>query len=179
MERPLQRLIVVTGLPGTGKSSIAEAIGESLGIPVFAKDWLEAALLRAGVAQTPASQRVVGYAGYELLSTLAERQLRLGQSVILDSVASTESIRDAWRTLASSYSARWRVVECTCSNLALHRKRLGSRTRDIPGWQELEWAEVERVQSYYALWREDRLILDAVVPLTTNVDRALRYVQEA
>jgi len=121
----------------------------------------------------------VGYAGYELLSTLAERQLRLGQSVILDSVASTESFRDAWRTLAASYNARWCVVECICSNLALHRERVGSRIRGIPGWQELVWAEVERVQGYYAPWREERLILDARTPLTTNVDLALRSAQEA
>ena len=175
MERPPQRLIVVAGLPGTGKSSIAEAIGESLGVPVFAKDWLEAALLRSGVDRTLASPQVIGYAGYELLTTLAERQLRLGQSAILDSVASTKTIRDAWRTLASRCSARWRVVECICSDQTLHRGRLGSRIRGIPGWQELEWEEVERVQSYYAPWQEDRLILDAVEPLNTNVDLALRY----
>ncbi len=168
MERPLQRLIVMTGLPGTGKSSIAEAVGRALGTPVFAKDWLEAALRRTGLAQVAETAHLLSSAGYELLSTLAERQLRLGQSAILDSVASTESIRTIWRTLATRYGAGWYVVECALS-----------RERGIPDWPELDWSDVERVQGFYAPWQEERLILDASCPMTTNIDRALRYVLEA
>jgi predicted kinase len=171
MERSLQRLIVMAGLPGTGKSCIAEAVGRELGCPVFAKDWLEAALRRAGLAQASEASHLLGYAGYELLSALAERQLRLGQSAILDSVASTASIRAIWRTLATTYGAGWYVVECTCSDVELHRERLLSRERGIPDWPEVDWSEVERVQRYYAPWQEERLILDASCPMTTNIDR--------
>jgi predicted kinase len=179
MERSLQRLIVMTSLPGTGKSSIAEAVGRELGCPVFAKDWLEAALRRSDLAQISETAYLLGYAGYELLSTLAERQLRLGQSAILDSVASTQSIRTIWRTLATTYIAGWYVVECTCSDMALHREPLLCRERGIPDWPEVDWSEVERVQRYYAPWQEERLILDASCPMTTNIDRALRYVLRA
>jgi len=175
----MQRLIVMTGLPGTGKSHIAEAVGRELGIPVFAKDWLEAALRRSSLAQESGTDHLLGYMGYELLSALAEGQLRLGQSAILDSVASTESIRDSWRALAAVYGASWCVIECTCSDAALHRERLCSRRRDIPDWPELDWSEVERVQSYYAPWQEEHLILDAICPLATNIDRALRYMLQA
>ncbi|MCG8348979.1 MAG: adenylyl-sulfate kinase [Chloroflexales bacterium] len=38
--------IVFTGLPGAGKSRVAEALERALNIPVFAKDWLEAAIRR-------------------------------------------------------------------------------------------------------------------------------------
>ena len=41
------KLIIFSGLPGTGKSALAEAVGRRLGLPVFAKDCLEATLLRA------------------------------------------------------------------------------------------------------------------------------------
>ena len=43
------KLIIFSGLPGTGKSRLAEAVGRALAIPVFAKDWLEATLLRSGL----------------------------------------------------------------------------------------------------------------------------------
>src|SRR5512139_2580399 len=135
------QLIVFAGLPGTGKSSIAEAVARELSIPVFAKDWLEATLIRCELK--PAENGPpLGWAGYQLLTTLAERQLQLGQSVILDSVASTVSIRAEWRALAQAYQAEWHVIECTCSDIATHRDRLGGRQRGIPGWHELDWSEV-------------------------------------
>jgi len=167
--------IVFTGLHGAGKTSIAEAVARELSIPVFAKDWLEATLIRCEL-HPPDNGLGLGSAGYQLLTTLAERQFRLGQSVILDSVASTLSIRAEWRALAQIYQAEWRVIECICSNEAAHRDRLGVRQRGIPGWHELDWSEVERVRAYYAPWDEERLILDAVNSLPENIALALRYL---
>jgi predicted kinase len=161
------KLIIFSGLPGTGKSTLAETMGRDLGIPVFAKDWLEAALLRNGLnpvveGNPPRS------VGYELLTVLAERQLMLGQSVILDSVAGSQNIRSTWCRLSEQYAADWRVIECVCSDESVHRARLKDRRRDIPGWHELEWSEVERVRQYYLPWEEEHLILDMVQSLDEN-----------
>jgi predicted kinase len=169
------KLIVFSGLPGTGKSSIAEAAARELAIPVFAKDWLEATLRRNEL--TGSDEKPLGYAAYELLTTLALRQLQLGQSAILDSVASPQPVRAEWRKLADSFGAAWCVVECICSDEAIHRSRLDVRQRGIPGWHELDWSEVERVRAIYSPWSENRLVLDAVNPLAENIQTALRYVR--
>jgi predicted kinase len=71
------KLIIFSGLPGTGKSTLAEAVGKALEIPVFAKDWLEAALLRSGLRPTSADKSL-GYAGYELLTVLAKAPAHAG-----------------------------------------------------------------------------------------------------
>ncbi|HET9905693.1 MAG TPA: ATP-binding protein [Anaerolineales bacterium] len=127
----MMKLIVFSGLPGTGKSTLAESLAKTLGIPVFAKDWLEASLLRSELTPSIA-EKPLGFAGYDLLTTLAQRQLKLEQSVILDSVASTETVRKAWRALADQYKAGWRVIECICTDESLHRSRLQLRERRIP-----------------------------------------------
>ena len=171
------QLIVFAGLPGTGKSSLAEAVGRQLSIPVFAKDWLEGVLVRCELRPKAENAPGLGFAGYELLTTLADRQLRLGQSVILDSVASTVAIRAQWQDLAARHSAAWRVIECLCSDEAEHRSRLDRRVRGIPGWHELDWGDVQRVAGYYAPWQEPRLVLDAVRPLADNNAAALRYLE--
>ena len=131
------KLIIFSGLPGTGKSTLAERLGKDLSIPVFAKDWLEATLLRNGLKPSD-ENRSLGFAGYEVLTILAERQLMLSQSVILDSVAGSLTIRDTWHQLAIKFGADWRVIECICSDEALHLARLKERKRNIPGWHELE-----------------------------------------
>ena len=170
------KMILFSGLPGTGKSTLAEAIGRQLGIPVFAKDWLEASLLQSGLASN-SDLKLLGFAGYELLTVLAERQLMLNQSVILDSVASRQTIRDNWFHLAEQYGAERRVIECICSDEVLHRSRLERRQRNIPGWHELEWAEVETVKQYYPRWEEDHLVLDMVNSLGQNLFKAREYCE--
>ena len=170
------KLIVFSGLPGTGKSRLADALGKHLGFPVFAKDWLEVVLLQNGLR--PAQDgKSLGYVGYELLTTLAEHQLMLGQSAILDSVASIQKIRDAWKSLAGKYLAEWRVIECISSDETIHRKRLLTRERNIPGWHELEWSEVERVKEYYVPWQIDHLVLDMVHPFEENLFKAKAYCE--
>ena len=170
------KMIVFSGLPGTGKSMLAETLAKHLRIPVFAKDWLEASLLRSGLAPT-VSEKPLGFAGYDLLTTLSECQLMLGQSVILDSVAGTGTIRKTWRQLAKQYKANWLVIECFCSDETLHRLRLQTRNRNIPGWHELIWSDVESVKQHYAVWEEERLILDMVHPFEENYAKAKAYCE--
>ena len=170
------KMILFSGLPGTGKSTLAETIGRQLGIPVFAKDWLEASLILSGLGSKDDLKRL-GFAGYELLTVLAERQFILNQSVILDSVASTQNIRTKWYQLAKQYGAERRVIECICSDESLHRARLKDRRRNIPGWHELEWTDIEKVKQYYPAWEEERLVLDMVHSVDENVARARSYCE--
>jgi len=162
--RARSRLIVFAGLPGTGKSTLADEAAALLGCPLFAKDQLEAALRRSGIGADANS----GWAAVELLTTLASEQVRRGQSAILDTVATFERMRVPWRALAREYDAHLQIVECVCSDEALHRARLAGRRRGIPGWPELTWADVLAVRSRYEPWSDPRLILDAAQPLAAN-----------
>jgi predicted kinase len=166
------RLIIFAGLPGTGKSALAEAAGRRLDIPVFAKDWIEAALWRSGIGREMNS----GWVSYDLLTALAESQLRLGGSAILDSVATFEKFRQGWRELAAQYHAGFRAVECVCSDETLHRARLSGRRRGIRGWPELGWAEVQRVRERYELWTTAHLAVDAVNSLEANAQVVMDYL---
>lgn len=170
------KLIVFSGLPGTGKSTLAEAVGRRLSTPVFARDWLEAALLRSELVPSD-PHRPLGSAGYQLMTTLAERQLSLEQSAILDSVASTQTIRETWKHLSKKYHASWIVIECICSDETFHKMQLARRKRQIPGWHELDWEEVEKVRKYYSPWQEERLVLDLTDPFEENLARAIAYCE--
>jgi diadenosine tetraphosphate (Ap4A) HIT family hydrolase/predicted kinase len=158
-------LVVFSGLPGTGKSTLADAAAEWLQAPVFVKDELEATLWRSGIRREGNS----GWAGYELLTTLARGQLSRSQTAILDSVATTEQIRMPWRALSAEYAMPMRIVETMCSDAAIHRARLSVRRRGIPGWPELTWEDAVQVAARYEPWPEEHLVLDAIQPLADNL----------
>jgi predicted kinase len=165
-------LVVVAGLPGTGKSTVAAGVGAHLDCPVFAKDVIEASLWRSGVGAEQGSWQ----AAEDLLTTLAAAQLDQGQSAVLDTVAGREASRTAWHTVAEQRDSPFVVVECVCSDLALHRTRIEGRARGIPGWYELTWDDVQRSRQKYEPWAQDRLVLDAVDPASQNLDAALTYI---
>ena len=76
-----QQLIVFAGLPGSGKSTVAEGLSRSLSIPLFSVDPIEAAMWRGGLARAE-----TGIAAYGVAIALADEHLRLGHSVIVDAV---------------------------------------------------------------------------------------------
>jgi predicted kinase len=168
-------LVVVGGLPGTGKTTIADELAVQLACPVFNKDRIEASLWRDGVTAEQDSWSVAEH----LLTTLASEQVRRGQSAILDTVARRSESRAAWRAIALETGAEFRLIECVCSDRGLHRARIEGRRRGIPGWYELSWDDVETVRARSEPWGDERLVLDAVNPVRANVADVLRSLGRA
>lgn len=167
------RLVVLSGVPGTGKSTLADAVGRAAGIPTFSADWLLGALTPFGGYHLP---DLLGTAE-ELLTTLAFRELTEGRSAILDAPGEDVVTRDRWRSLAAARGAGLRVVVCVCSDPVLHRQRVEGRHRGIPGWHDAgDWQDVRRRLDSFRPWEGEALIVDAVQPLDRNVEAVLKHL---
>ncbi|MCM2416283.1 AAA family ATPase [Streptomyces sp. RKAG290] len=94
----------MAGLPGAGKSSVAEALARRLAAPVVSVDPIEAAMWRAGVARN----QPTGLAAYVVAEAVAGGVLALGQTVIADAANAVEAAREQWRSLAVVMASRWR-----------------------------------------------------------------------
>ncbi len=161
-----------SGLPGTGKSTFAVEAARRLQSPLYSKDELHGTLARSGMGYDRA-----GWMSYEVMSLLAENQLKLGQSAILDSVTAYERLRASWWDLAKRHQARFLPVECICSDPALHRQRLEERQRGVRGMRELEWLDVETVAAQFEPWSIDRLVLDSAQPLAKSLTTLWAYLE--
>jgi predicted kinase len=165
-------LIVLSGLPGSGKSAVAQALGRRLPAPVVSVDPIEAAMWRAGISRTEPT----GLAAYLVAETVADEILALGQPVIVDAVNGVEPARNQWRSLAQRWAVPLRVLETVCPDPQLHRARLEARTRDIAGFPEPTWESVERSREEYEPWTEPHLVLDSTTDLAANLAKTLDYV---
>lgn len=171
-ERP--QIIAFAGLPGAGKSTLAEALARVSQTPVFAADWLMGALKPYRVFDGMEEPTYLAlYDG--LVESLVARQLLLGQSAITDSVINDGTAERLGR-LAAEHDAELRVVECVCSDVELHRSRVEGRKRNIPNWHEIDWDHVERMRTEFPPLTVDRLTVDAVDSIEANLDRVRDYL---
>jgi predicted kinase len=149
----LPTLVVFGGLPGVGKTTIASRLAAEAGAVFLRIDVIEMALHDEGV-------EVEGQ-GYAVAYGLAESNLRLGLTVIADSVNPIPLTRDAWRAVAARAGAALVEVEVICSDLAEHRRRVENRVTDLPGFVPPTWAEV--LGSDYQARDDGRLVIDTAV----------------
>lgn len=171
------RLVLITGVAGTGKSTLAEAAADMLGAAVLGWDWVMASLTRFDAVQRAlkaGSRQQYVEVGWGVLCNLATAQLRHGRSVVLDGVGRDLEI-DLVRKVATDATARMLVVTTGCSDADVHRARVEGRDRGIPGWHELEWSDVAAARERWEPPPDADLHLDAADPLASNVDR-LRHL---
>jgi predicted kinase len=145
-------LIVFSGLPGTGKTSIARELARQMPATYLRIDTIEQALRSCGTLPQIMEE------GYAVAFRVAEDNLKLGSAVIADAVNAVELAREAWIDVARRKNVRLTNVEVICSDEREHRRRVETRASDIadlvpPTWQEVKDRE-------YHAWRQPRIIID-------------------
>lgn len=163
-------LIVVSGLPGCGKSTLAEAISRELRAPVLSVDPIESAMLRAGVA--PSFE--TGLAAYLVAETCADAFLRDGLDVVVDAVSGVEPARAMWRELAACHGVPLRVIVCELEPGEVTR-RLAARDRGLASGEPSADARAARAAEWTD-WQEPHLVVDSSEPTEANVGRALSWL---
>lgn len=176
-------LIVVTGLPCTGKSTIAEALARHLGLPLFSVDPIVTVMWRysldpdqADIA-APLGGRPTVQAGYDIAANLASEHLGRGSSVIVDAVSPQDWARQPWYKAAADHQARIVVIECICSNEDLHRSRTEKRLRNMPGMPEITWEVVLQRKTDFEPWVLPHLVLDSIRSPEDIFKEALDYIE--
>ncbi|QIK68383.1 AAA family ATPase [Nocardioides sp. HDW12B] len=161
-------MIVLSGRPGTGKTTIAREIARRLGACYLRVDAAETALARVGVE--------VGVGGYAVVHELAVSNLLLGSTVVVDAVNPVAEARASWRDAADRAEARLVNVETALPDPEEHRRRVESRTADIPGHVVPSWEDVEHGEwQPWDVQRDgDRLLVD-----TTDTASATAQVLDA
>lgn len=162
-------LIIVGGLPATGKSAVAGALARALGLAYVRIDSIEQAIIQSSRLRQP-----LGEVGYRVGCSVAADQLRHGTSVVVECVNPLGVTRDAWRAVGRDHDVTVVEVELVCSDHDEHRRRAESRHVDIPGLVLPSWQQI--LDRGYEPWNRDHLIIDTAAQ---SVDAAVTTIRNA
>ena len=147
-------LYIFSGLPGTGKTTLSSALARVLKATYLRVDVVEQAMRVAG--KTPE-----GPEGYIVCYAIASQNLQLGLDVIADTVNPIKITRLAWRNVAESLGIPYVEIEVICSDNNEHRRRVETRTADIPDFILPTWEQVRNRE--YDVWDRDHIIIDTAL----------------
>jgi predicted kinase len=150
----MPRLIVLAGLPGTGKSTLARELSRRIGAVWLRIDTIEQAIRACGVIQDDDLKD----AGYRAAQAAALDNLRLSRDVIADCVNDIQAVRDGWRQTARAAAAEIAWLEILCTDPTEHRRRVETRISDVPGLALPDWEAV--IGREYHAWDRERVVVD-------------------
>jgi predicted kinase len=165
-------VVQMHGEPGSGKSTIARALGPRIDAVVLDKDVIKAALLRAGIAEPQAAP-----GAYEVFFAQARAFVRMAHAVILDNPVYWESAERHWLDISAVAGSPAILIECVCGDRDELMQRL--RTREIVESQPRAPLDLTRHPGSTPTAFQPRLVLDTMRPLGALVDDAVAYVRNA
>jgi predicted kinase len=132
-------------------------------------DPVEDAMLAAGFP----SGWATGVAAYEVVRAMAETNLTLGHSVVVDAVNDSVPVRQTWLTAAQRTGATLRFVVLSVTDETEHRRRLEGRSRGLAHLPEPTWEEVRALTDAFAPWSGEHETVSADPPVSEVVRSVL------
>lgn len=177
------QLIQMSGVPGSGKSTIARALGERFDLVVLDHDVTKSAILNTGLAD-----KAAGRASYEVIKALAEQWLNDGRTVLIDSPCIYPELLEFGERLSRRVGVAYRYIECQVQDLDLLHTRLAGRDampsqiRSLDGDVEISDGVWRPARDTFEQWRLNAarpsasLVLDTTRSAESCIEAACAYI---
>ncbi|UCG09823.1 MAG: ATP-binding protein [Dehalococcoidia bacterium] len=163
--------IVVSGLPGTGKSYFCGKLAERLHFVILESDVLRRALFPSPRYGPTESRRL-----FQAIHLLIEGLLKRGMSLILDATNLSERYREHLYSIADHLDVRLILVKVEAPPDVV-RGRLKVRQEDPQRKSDADWGVYQKMRSSVEkIWR-NHYVVDTSWDITPVLDKIVRAVR--
>jgi len=120
------KLILINGLPATGKTTISKRLGDELDIPVISKDMIKEFLFDVLGIKDREQSKAFGRLANDFLYEICEAYLSKGKSIIIENSFEYEFAKPRIEEIAKKYSPELIEIYCTTAP-STRRKRFKER----------------------------------------------------
>jgi adenylylsulfate kinase len=164
-------IILMAGLPGTGKSTLAQALAQELRGSVLSKDAVRHALFAPEDIEYSAEQDDFCV---EVMLETAGYVLRKDPNRFIFLDGRTFSRQDQVKRIldfASEFSQQWRIIECTCSQATV-KNRLSTQNGHPAGNRDFEL--YLEVKARFEPITQPKIVVDTDQPLESCIAQCLQ-----
>ncbi len=165
-------LIVVSGLPGTGKSHFCRKLDELLSFPILESDALRKVLSPSPSYSLRESNRL-----FQACHLLIEELLRRGISLIFDATNLIERHRERFYHIADQTGAKLIIVRVEAPT-ELVRQRLENRTigTNPIDKSEADWKVYQKMEISAQKIRRNHFVVDTSKDIAPVINKVVRDV---
>jgi len=162
-------IIIVMGLPATGKTSFAESLAEVLAFPHFNTDKSRIALDKLGQYDEATKQSI-----YQHLMAKVEEELKGNTSVIVDATFYTAEVRRPYLALAEKYKCPIVFIE-----LKADPAQIAQRMQQERKYSEADFEVYEKIKAIYEPLLVDHCTLwSDQMSIAEMIDVATEYISQ-
>lgn len=158
-------LILICGLPGTGKSTIANALARKIGATVLRTDEIRKKLFEDPRYSDEEKELV-----YRVIFLIAEHLLRNRCNVIIDGTFYKRAIRKRIYEIAENTKSRLEVVECVAPEYLIKRRTESGRKRAL---SEADYEIYKKIKDEFEPIERKHIVIDTSRPPEQNLEQLL------
>lgn len=156
-------VIIVNGLPGTGKTTLAKRLAQDVRVPLFSRDGIYETLYDALDCQNKGIPPLIAPAAFTLLYSVASTLLSAGQSMMMEGFFGRPELRSAeLLKLKNAYDFEPFQIVCKTNGEVLLKRflaRMGTKERHA-GHSDREWIEQDE--------NKERILRGDLAPLAIS-----------
>ncbi len=163
-------LIIISGLPGTGKSYLSKRLAERVPFLVIESDALRKTLFSPPSYSFRESTRL-----FRTIHRLLRELLNKGIPLILDATNLSERFREQLYSIADRLNVRLILVRVEAPPEVVYQ-RLEGRARDTENKSDADWAVYRRMRPSVDRIRRNHYVVDTSRDITPVLDKIVREV---